>query len=284
MRFSLNATNHSWPHPAGELAELARRVDDSAVHTLWVDDHLILADPTADPNDAGHLEAYTLLGHLAALTSRVRLGTMVSAAPFRPPALLIAAVTALDVLSEGRAWFGIGAGHHVGEAIDMGLDFPGVGARMDRLADVLGLARHIWRGDRSEFVGTGIRVRAPRCEPPPVQPGGPPVLVGGMGERRTLPLVARYADACNFFDIPDGGAILRSKLTVLRRCCADEGRDLAEIETTMSTRFTPEISTDDLLRKAEAVADWGISHLVLITGSPWTPEAVRTVTDAAARV
>lgn len=283
MRFSINATNHSWPSPAIELTELARRLDDSAVHTLWVDDHLILADPSADPDDAGHLEAYTLLGHLAARTSRVRLGTMVSAAPFRPPALLVKAVTTLDVLSEGRAWFGIGAGHHEGEAIDMGLDFPGVGARMDRLADVLALARQMWRGDRSEFVGIGTRLRAPRCEPPPVQPGGPPVLVGGTGERRTLPLVARYADACNLFDIPDGGATLRSKLAVLRRYCADEGRDPAEIEATMSTRLTPETTTDDLLRKAEEAAGWGIGHLVLITGRPWSPEALTTVTDAAAR-
>ncbi|WP_147915320.1 LLM class flavin-dependent oxidoreductase [Ruania zhangjianzhongii] len=284
MRFSINATNHSWSSPAIELAEVARRVDDSAVHTLWVDDHLVLVDPTADPDGAGHLEAYTLLGHLAARTSRVRLGTMVSAATFRAPALLIAAVTTLDVLSQGRAWFGIGAGHHADEATDLGLDFPGVGARMDRLDDVLALAEQMWRGDRSEFIGTGIRLRAPRCQPAPVQPGGPPVLIGGTGERRTLPLVARYADACNLFDIPDGGTTVRRKLAVLGRYCVEQGRDPAEIEATMSTRLSPDTSTDDLLRKAEEAAGWGISHLVLITGSPWAPEALATVTGAAARV
>lgn len=283
MRISISLTNHTWSQPATELAELARRVDDSAVDTLWVDDHLLLVDPTADPGGDGHLEAYTLLGHLAARTSRVRLGTMVSAATFRPPALLVAAVTTLDVLSNGRAWFGVGAGHHEGEATDMGLDLPDVRTRMDRLEDVLALARQVWLGDRSEFVGRGVRLREPRCAPGPVQAGGPPVLIGGTGERRTLRLVASHGDACNLFDIPDGGVTVRHKLAVLSEHCAALGRDPGQIDRTLSTRLNPGSHVDDLLRKAEEAAGWGISHLVLITGGPWRPALLEPVLQAAAR-
>ncbi|MFE6970706.1 LLM class flavin-dependent oxidoreductase [Isoptericola sp. NPDC057653] len=286
MRISINVTDQSWPGalPDG-LADVARRAEDAGADTLWLPDHLVQADPTLPPEHDDQLEAYTALGYLAARTSRIRLGTMVSAATFRTPALLVKAVTTLDVLSGGRAWFGVGAGHQAQEAADMGLDLPGTRARLDRLADVLRLARRMWAGDESPFTGSdGLRLERPRCRPAPATPGGPPVLVGGAGERRTLRLVAEHADACNVFDLPDDGATVRHKLAVLADHCADVGRDVATIDRTLSARLAPGTTADELAAKAETAAGWGITHLVLITPRPWDAGALAAVGGAVERV
>src|SRR5215213_3238413 len=150
MVFSLSITNYSWPSgPAALGSELARIVslaDEAGLDTVWVADHLIQADPTSTP-DSEMLEAYITLGFLAAQTQRVRLGTMVTGVTFRPPALMIKAVTTLDVLSGGRAWLGIGAGYQQDEARAMGLDLPPLGERFERLEETLRLAVQMWVGD-----------------------------------------------------------------------------------------------------------------------------------------
>lgn len=296
MRISINVTDQSWPEQTRPersrptalptaLADVARRAEDAGVDTLWVPDHLVQADPTLPPEHDDQLEAYTTLGYLAARTSRIRLGTMVSAATFRAPALLVKAVTTLDVLSGGRAWFGVGAGHEAREAADMGLDLPGTRDRLDRLEDVLRLARQMWAGDESPFTGSGgLRLERPRCRPAPATPGGPPILVGGAGERRTLRLVAEHADACNVFDLPDDGVTVRHKLAVLAEHCAAVGRDVAEIDRTLSARLQPGTTADDLAAKAEAAAGWGVTHLVLVTPQPWDDVAVTCVAGALRQV
>jgi alkanesulfonate monooxygenase SsuD/methylene tetrahydromethanopterin reductase-like flavin-dependent oxidoreductase (luciferase family) len=149
MKLSVSVTNYSWPDSIGDrLAALARVLDDTVVDTLWVPDHLLQADPASRP-DEPMLEAYTALGYLAAGTSRIRLGTMVTAATFRAPALLVKAVTTLDVLSSGRAWLGIGAGYNGDEAHAMGLFLPDTAERFKRMVDLLRLARRMWNGDES---------------------------------------------------------------------------------------------------------------------------------------
>jgi len=274
MRISVTVTGFSWPGgPAAlahHLSDVVRAADESGIDTVWVADHLLQADPGSN-SDAEMLEAYTTLGFLAARSERVRLGTMVSAATYRPPALLVKAVTTLDVLSGGRAWLGVGAGYQGDEATAMGLPLPPVAERFDALEDLLRLARQMWTGDPAPFTGTRVRLERPVGSPLPVSRPHPPILVGGTGERRTLPLVARYADACNLFDIPDGGATVRRKLDLLRRLCAEAGRPEAAIERTLSTRVTPE---EPLAALAERAADLGIEHLVLLSAGPWTPEAV----------
>ena len=209
MRFSLSITNYSWQSsPTGldsELARVVRAADEARLDTVWVADHLIQADPTSTP-DSEMLEAYTTLGFLAAHTQRVRRGTMVTGVTFRPPSLLIKAVTTLDVLSGGRAWLGVGAGYQQEEAAWMGLPLPPLVDRYGRLEDTLRLAHQMWAGDESAFHGTQHQLARPMDSPTSLQRPHPPILVGGTGERRTLPLVARYADACNVFDIPDGRA------------------------------------------------------------------------------
>jgi len=284
MRISVSITDFSWPTPAAlasRLTDVARAADDGGLDTLWVADHLLQADPRSSP-DAPMLEAYTTLGFLAASTRRVRLGTMVTAATFRPPALLVKAVTTLDVLSGGRAWLGIGAGYAGDEARAMGLSLPPTAERFERLEETLRIALRMWARDESPFEGEHYRLERPVSNPSPATRPRPPILIGGMGERRTLRLVARYADACNLFDIPDGGATIRHKLDVLARHCDDVGRDRGEIETTLSSRLAPGESADAFAERCRGLHEMGIDHVVLITTGPWTGEDLDTVCGAAA--
>jgi alkanesulfonate monooxygenase SsuD/methylene tetrahydromethanopterin reductase-like flavin-dependent oxidoreductase (luciferase family) len=170
MRVSIGVMNFSWPggprRLGAELARLARAADGAGVDTVWVGDHLLQADPTSAPDQTEMLEAYTTLGFLAAQTERVRLGTMVTGVTFREPALLVKAVTTLDVLSGGRAWLGIGAGYHQDEAQAMGLPLPPVAERFQRLEETLQIAARMWAGDDTPFeggiTGWGVRLAAHR--------------------------------------------------------------------------------------------------------------------------
>jgi alkanesulfonate monooxygenase SsuD/methylene tetrahydromethanopterin reductase-like flavin-dependent oxidoreductase (luciferase family) len=155
VRLSLNITSYTWPDIAGSLAGAVRAADYAGLDTVWVSDHLLQAAPGTD-RDEPMLEAYSTLGYLAGVTSRIRLGTMVAAATFRPPALLVKAVTTLDVLSGGRAWLGIGAGYHEQEAREMGLPLPPTRERFEQLEDTLRLALQLWSGDGSPFAGTRL--------------------------------------------------------------------------------------------------------------------------------
>ena len=232
MRLSLSITNFTWPTgPAGlaqELQAIVEAADGGGIDTVWVNDHLLQAEPGTS-RDEPMLEAYTTLGFLASASRRVRLGTMVTGVTFRPVALLVKAVTTVDVLSGGRAWLGIGAGYQQDEARAMGLPLPPTAERFELLADTVLLARRMWSGDASLFQGRRTRLEEPIGSPLPLTRGptdrpGLPILIGGIGEKRTLRLVAEHADACNLFDIPDGGATVRHKLRVLAGHCAAVGR------------------------------------------------------------
>jgi alkanesulfonate monooxygenase SsuD/methylene tetrahydromethanopterin reductase-like flavin-dependent oxidoreductase (luciferase family) len=287
MKVSVALTNFSWsggPTEYGEqLISLANRLDRSAVDTLWVADQLLQADPDSSM-DEPVLEAYTSLGFLACATTRIRLGTMVTAATYRAPALLIKAVTTLDVLAGGRAWLGIGigAGHFPQEAQALGLDVPAVGERYSRMVDLLQLAARMWDGDQAPFHGNHVRAERPICSPRPVGHRRLPILIGGTGERRTLRLVAEYANACNLFDIPDGGRSLRRQLDVLARHCADVGRPYDEVETTVTTVLQPNESPDRVVDRCRALNDLGVQHAVFLTrGRPWSHEDVDTIQSCA---
>jgi F420-dependent oxidoreductase-like protein len=284
MRVSIAVTNYSWPGGPGqlgaELARLVRGADQAGVDTVWVVDHLLQADPTAPPDDTEMLEAYTTLGFLAAQTERVRLGTMVTGVTFRPPALLVKAVTTLDVLSGGRAWLGIGAGYHGPEADAMGLPLPPVAERFERLEETLQIAARMWAGDDAPFAGRHYRLERATGSPPPMQRPHPPVLIGGTGERKTLRLVARYADACNLFDIPDGGRAVTRKLAVLARHCEQVGRPYDRIEKTLSTRLQEGEPADGFVARCGAAAALGIEHLVVLTPGPWTADLLAVLAAA----
>jgi F420-dependent oxidoreductase-like protein len=283
VRVSLNVTDYAWPGgPDGLGAELERVVriaDEGGLDTVWLSDHLIQAAPGSTP-DSEMLEAYTALGFLAGLTRRVRLGTMVAAATYREPAVLVKAVTTLDVLSAGRAWLGIGAGYQEDEARALGLPLPAVGERFERLEETLRLALQMWSGDLAPFRGRHYTLERPVSSPQPVTRPHPTILIGGAGERKTLRLVARYGDACNLFDIPDGGATVRHKLAVLQRLCAEAGRPYDEIEKTIATRLPPGESAASFVQRCEGFAELGIDHAGVITTGPWTEEAVAVLAEA----
>jgi alkanesulfonate monooxygenase SsuD/methylene tetrahydromethanopterin reductase-like flavin-dependent oxidoreductase (luciferase family) len=244
MVVSINVTAFPEGDVAGHLAGVVDAAEAAGIDTVWVGDHLLQVAPGTSEDDP-MLEAYTTLGFLAARSSRVRLGTMVAGATFRATALLLKAVHTLDALSGGRAWLGVGTGYNQREADAMGLFLPPVRERYAILEQLLRLhASNDWR---------------PRsC---------PPILIGGMGERRTLRLVAEYADACNLFDIPDGGRTVTHKLQILREHCEAVGRPYDAIAKTLSTRADDPGWRDRL-------SALGIGHAVVITDGPWTPEAI----------
>jgi F420-dependent oxidoreductase-like protein len=283
VRLSLTITDYSWPDGPQRLADhlddVVRAADEAGLDTVWVPDHLLQGAPGTSPEDE-MLEAYTTLGYIAARSSGVRLGTAVTAATFRPPALLVKAVTTLDVLSGGRAWLGIGAGYHLDEARAMGLPLPPTRERFEHLEDTLRLALQMWSGDDTTFEGTHHRLDRPVNSPNSLRRPHPPILIGGTGEQRTLRLVARYADACNLFDIPDGGRTVTRKLAVLAGHCADVGRPYAEIDKTVSTRLGRGESADEFVERCAALGALGIDHAVVLTDGPWTQDALATLAAA----
>jgi F420-dependent oxidoreductase-like protein len=259
MRVSISITNFSWREDLrAALARVARAADRGGLHGLWVADHLLQADPYgARPGETEMLEAYTTLGFLAGVTERVRLGTMVTGVTFRPPALLVKAVTTLDVLSGGRAMFGVGAGYEGAEAAAMGLPLPPVAERFERLEETLRICLQMWAGDETPFRGTHYTLERPLNSPQPLQRPHPPILVGGGGEKKTLRLVARYAQACNFTP----GSDVAHKLEVLRGHCQDVGRRYEEIEKTALYNFDPGPDgerVDRVLEELRALHDLGI--------------------------
>lgn len=285
MRVSVSVSNFTWSGGVATIAQrlgsLAEFLDTTVVDTLWVADHLLQADP-ASPVDDPMLEAYTTLGFLAAKTSRLRLGTMVTAVTFRAPVLLIKAVTTLDVLSGGRAWFGVGAGYNTDEARALGLYLPEANERFTRLAETLQLARRMWDDDQSAFHGTYVHADHPVARPAPMTSPRPPVLIGGTGLRRTLRLVAEYGDACNLYDIPGGDAAVRHQLDVLARHCRDVGRPYDDVERTITTTLLADESVDQLVQRCRTMAVNGLQHVVIITrGRPFSERDLTTVAHAA---
>lgn len=283
MKLSLTIT--SFPNqPLGAfLTETGRAADEAGLDTVWVADHLLQADPTHSLEDPT-LEAYTTLGYLAAQTSRVHLGTLVTAVTYRPAALLLKAVTTLDVLSNGRAWLGIGAGYHQGEATALGLPLPPTQERFLTLEDTLRLALQMWDDNPAPFHGEVLRLEQPINHPLPVSRPRPRILIGGTGEQRTLPLVARYADACNLFDIPDGGVTIHRKLDVLRQHCDEIGRPWSAVEKSIATRLRAGESAEALAERCGAFGDLGLNHVVFLHPETWTPNDVALVGKAAAQL
>ena len=283
MRVSISLTTFPDPPPGAaglpdHLREVVHIADETGIDTVWIADHLLQADPSSTP-DAPALEALTTLGFLAACSRRVRLGAMVSPVHMRAPAVLIKAITTLDVLSDGRAWLGLGAGYTAAEADATGVPLPPVAERYDHLADTLELAHCMFADNQSPFTGRRTTATRPVNHPPPRTRPHPPILIGGMGEQRTLPLVARHADACNLFDIPDGGTTVRRKLDLLRRLCDDANRPYESVEKVLA--LTPGESAASFLDRCTAITDLGIEHVVVITrGQPWDTHAITTIAAA----
>jgi F420-dependent oxidoreductase-like protein len=236
MKVGLHIADFTWeggpPALRSRLGEVARGADNAGVDRLSVMDHVWQIGPLGPPEHE-MLEAYTALGFLAAVTERVKLLTVVTAVVYREPGLLAKAVTTLDVLSGGRSILGIGAAWNEEEARGLGLFFPPRAERFERLEEALRICQQMWSDDDGPFEGKHYHLARTLNSPHALSRPHPPILIGGGGERKTLLLVARYADACNLFDTPE----LPHKLDVLRQHCAAEGRDYDSIEKTVQVRF-----------------------------------------------
>src|SRR5277367_2329441 len=229
MRFGLQIPNFTTDETPGALFEgvvaMAIAAEEAGYDSVWVMDHFYQLPPMGGPT-MPMLDSYTLLGALAMRTTRVRLGTLVTGVTYRNPAHLAKIVTTLDVISAGRAILGIGAAWYDVEHEGLGFDFPPPGERLDRLEEALQICRAMFTEEAPTFDGRYYRIHEARNVPRPVQPGGPPILIGGGGEKRTLRLVAHYADMMNIFG---DAATVAHKVDVLHRHCEDLGRDPADI-------------------------------------------------------
>lgn len=210
------------------VAEIARTAEQSGFDSIWTMDHVQQIATVGDRTDP-ILEAYTTLAGLAVATSTASLGVLVSASGFRNPALLAKMVTTIDVMSHGRAVLGLGAGWHGEEYQAYGMDFPPLGRRMQRLSEAVRICRAMFTEHAPVFQGDHHRIDHALNVPPPVRLGGPPIMVGGSGERKLIPMVAELADGCNFFG---GAATVRHKIDVLRQACEVVGRDPGSITKT----------------------------------------------------
>ncbi|GAB2832191.1 LLM class F420-dependent oxidoreductase [Actinocorallia aurea] len=260
MRLALHINDYaSFGAPrqmAGALGRVARTAEDAGFARLSLTDHLWQISLIGEENEP-MLEAYTALGFLAGQTRKIELQTLVTAATYRAPGLLAKMVTTLDVLSEGRAWLGIGTGWNDEEAQGLGLPFAPQGERFERLAETLQICLQMWGDDNGSYVGEHYKLASTLNEPRPVSAPRPRVLVGGGGERKTLRLAARYADAFNVFGGPDAG----QKITRLREHCAVLGRDPAEIENTavLPVAVDEPGAVDTLLEELRRLHDLGFT-------------------------
>jgi len=223
---------------------VAQAAERSGFESVWVMDHFWQLPALGGP-DEPILEAYTLLGALAARTNRVTLGTLVTGNTYRNPALLAKMVTTLDVISKGRAVLGIGGAWYEEEHVGLGFAFPPVKERLDRLEEAVQVCRAMFRDSEPTFEGRFYRLEKARNLPRPIQAGGPPIMIGGSGEKRTLRHVAQYADMCN---VAGGVETLAHKLAVLARHCDDVGRDRSEVTTTRLGTLVPTPNADETAR------------------------------------
>jgi F420-dependent oxidoreductase-like protein len=273
MKIGLQIPNFTWPGGpvtiSRRLAQIARAADEAGFASLWVMDHFFQIGSRdramgLGPAEDEMLESYSTLSYLAGLTRNVKLGTLVTGLIYRHPGLLVKTVSTLDVLSGGRAYLGIGAAWFEREAKGLGVPFPPVAERFERLEEALQITRQMWSDNNGPYQGKYYQLAETLNSPQPLSRPHPPVLIGGSGEKKTLRLVARYADACNLFTMA-GIDTVRAKLDVLKRHCDAVGRPYAEIEKTTlgSAHLAPGQQTPaDIIAHCRTLAGVGIQHAI----------------------
>jgi F420-dependent oxidoreductase-like protein len=273
MELGLHIANFTWtggPARLGpSLASLAKTTEDAGFSAVTVMDHLWQISVLGPPEHE-MLEAYTTLGFLAAHTERVRLHTLVTGVTYRSPGLLAKVVTTLDVLSGGRGVLGIGAAWNDEEANGLGLHFPPTAERFERLEETLQICLQMWSGSDAPYDGTHYQLGRTLNSPASISQPRPRIMIGGSGERKTLRLVAKYADACNLFPGPE----IAHKLDVLRGHCEAEGRDYDTIEKTTTMSFDPSAGADGFVDQLRPLHEVGITAVHLYVPGPEPLEAV----------
>lgn len=264
MRLGLQLSNLTLPGGPAQLpdhlANAARWAEEAGMESVWVMDHFFQIPPIG-PAEMDMLEGYSLLAYIAAQTKRVRLGTMVTGVTYRHPGILAKTVTTLDVLSKGRAIFGVGAAWFEREHKGLGVPYPPIAERFERLEEAIQIALQMWSGKVAPYHGKHYTLEETLCVPRPLSKPHPPIMIGGMGEKKTLRLVAQYAQACNLFAFEDT-AVLTHKLAVLREHCDRLGRNYNDIERTTIDVFDLE-RKDEHLRRLAAHAELGFDTAIV---------------------
>jgi len=280
MKLAIHYPNFTLPGGpeaiAPTLAATARAADEGGCSAFTVMDHWFQMEQLATSQDP-MLEGYTSLGFLAGQTRSMTLGLLVTGVTYRHPGLLAKIVTTLDILSGGRAQLGIGAAWYEREHLGLGVPFPPVSERFERLEEALEICKQMWSDDEGPYQGRYYQLAETICSPRPIQQPRPSILIGGGGERKTLRLVARHADACNLF--ATGPAEVRHKLEVLAGHCDTEGRDIDTIQKTIIGSADPLQDISGFLASMQDYADLGIDQVWVGPPGPDPADWVRRVTE-----
>lgn len=268
MHFGLEINEFDWPGGSDQigrhLADIGRRAESAGFDSVWVWDHFIQLRRWEE----AILEGWMSLAFVAAATSRIRLGMLVTGVTYRYPAILVKQATTLDVLSGGRSYFGVGAAWNEREHAAFGVPFPPLRERFELLEETLRIAHSAWKGETGAFEGKHVRLTEQMDSPPPVQKPHPPILIGGGGERKTLRLVAQHADATH--QTTSDPEVFRHKMDVLRGHCEDVGRDFEEIQRFCGLDWKAPDGRDEmadpglLLERAAALAEAGAQGVFLV--------------------
>jgi F420-dependent oxidoreductase-like protein len=268
MDLDIHVPRFTWAGGAAAIgptfAELAQTAEGIGVRTLSVMDHWFQMDMLW-PADEPMLEGYTSLSFAAAKTERLRFRLLVGGVTYRHPGLLAKTVTTLDVLSGGRAELGLGAAWYEREHRGLGVPFPALKERYERLEETIQICFQMWSDDTGPYEGAHYRLAETLCSPPPLSSPRPRLLIGGGGERKTLRLVAAYADACNFIG---DAATVAHKVEVLHRHCEEVSRDPSTIEVTALIMIPDDADSDAILREATALRSAGADTIVVRSTGP----------------
>jgi F420-dependent oxidoreductase-like protein len=283
MKLAIHYPNFTLPGGpeaiAPTLAATAKAAEAGGCSQFTLMDHWFQMESIGVSEDP-MLEGYTALGFLAAQTERMTLGLLVTGVTYRHPGLLAKIVTTLDILSGGRAQLGLGAAWYEREHLGLGVPYPVIAERFERLEETLQICLQMWSDNDGPYTGEYYQLAETICTPKPIQQPRPSILIGGGGERKTLKLVAQYADACNLFGMGLGSDGVGGKLDVLRRHCDEQGRDYNEIQKTITTRGVPLDSIDEFLTDMEGYAALGIEQVWVSPPAPDPVGWVETFTAA----
>lgn len=299
MRIGIQVSYFSWPDAPASIGptfgRIARNAEEAGLSSLWVMDHFFQIGVIGPP-ELDMIEGYTALAFAAGQTSRIELGTLVTGVTYRHPGLLAKTVTSLDVLSGGRAWLGIGAAWNEEEHRGLGVPYPSTAERFERLEETLQICLQMWSGDESPYAGRHYQLDRPLNVPQSIRRPHPPILIGGGGEKKTLRLVAQYADACNLFDMGLGPEGIPRKLDILRQHCDDVGRDFADIEKSVLARLSlgvaeafapsgePLASIDQTVERFGKLSEAGIDTVIVGMGNDTDDAAYELLAEVVRQV
>jgi F420-dependent oxidoreductase-like protein len=287
MKIGLQVNNFTWDgdSPIGPtFGAIGRRAEEAGFDSLWVMDHFFQIRGIG-PAEWPMLEGYSALSFIAGQTSKLKLGTLVTGVTYRNPGVLVKTATTLDVLSGGRAYFGIGAAWFEREHMGLGVDFPPLKERFERLEEAVQIALQMWSGKTAPFEGKYYRMAETLNSPQALSKPHPPIMIGGGGEQKTLRLVAKYADACNLF-ARMGDETVTHKLDVLKGHCEDLGRPYDQIEKTTLDNMTVTrdgapgtISPQQAIDRFAHLAELGVDHGIVSLNNVSHPDAFEVFRD-----